>query len=62
MMLIPRTEARCVTVSVEYRLAPEHPFPAGLDDSWNALLWLRKEGKVQLGIDIERIALMGPSA
>ncbi|CAE6537793.1 unnamed protein product [Rhizoctonia solani] len=54
--------AQCVTVSVEYRLAPENPFPVGLDDVWNALLWLSKEGEHELGIDNERIAIMGGSA
>lgn len=52
----------CVIVSVEYRLAPEHPFPAGLNDCWSALRWLHAQGKEQLGIDPKRVALMGNSA
>ncbi|CAE6436610.1 unnamed protein product [Rhizoctonia solani] len=54
--------AKSVVVSVEYRLAPEHPYPAALDDSWDALLWLRKSGADELGVDPNRIALMGASA
>ncbi|CAE7224490.1 unnamed protein product [Rhizoctonia solani] len=55
-------DAQCVTVSVDYRLAPEHPFPAGLDDVWDSLLWLSTEGERELGIDPKRIAIMGGSA
>ncbi|CAE6475536.1 unnamed protein product [Rhizoctonia solani] len=54
--------AKCVVVSVEYRLAPEHPYPAALDDSWDSLLWLHKNGAEKLAIDPSRIALMGSSA
>ncbi|CAE6485603.1 unnamed protein product [Rhizoctonia solani] len=53
--------SKCVVVSVEYRLAPEHPYPAALDDSWDSLVWLHKDGVEQLGIDPSRIALMGSS-
>ncbi|KAB5589214.1 AB hydrolase superfamily protein [Ceratobasidium theobromae] len=55
-------DVRCVVISIHYRLAPENPFPAALDDTWDTLLWVRKEGQSKLNVNKERIAVGGYSA
>ncbi|KAJ4248432.1 hypothetical protein NW762_012769 [Fusarium torreyae] len=47
--------------SVDYWLAPEHPYPAALDDCWACLTWLHRNSKAYQ-IDPKRIAVMGESA
>jgi acetyl esterase/lipase len=51
----------CAAVSVEYRLAPEHPFPAPLEDCYAALKWLSIHAD-ELHIDRSRLAIGGASA
>lgn len=50
-----------IIISVDYRLAPEFPFPYGANDCYDALLWIAANA-TELGIDINRIALAGDSA
>lgn len=53
--------ARCSVFSVDYRLAPENPFPAALDDAKFVLNWLAHNAD-QLGVDRDRVAVAGSSA
>lgn len=50
-----------VVISVEYRLAPEHVYPAAVNDAYAALLWTAAEG-AKFNIDTKRIAVAGDSA
>ena len=54
-------EAGCTVVSVDYRMGPEHPFPAAVDDCFAAVRWLAGHGR-EIGADPGRIALGGDSA
>lgn len=54
-------EAGYLTINVDYRLAPEHPFPAGLDDCIYAVKWTGENAKRWNG-DVSRLAVGGDSA
>jgi acetyl esterase len=55
------SEGHLVVVAVEYRLAPEHPYPTGVNDAFAAFRWLVENAK-QLGVDAENISIGGGSA
>jgi acetyl esterase len=54
-------ELGAVVVSVDYRLAPEHPFPIPLHDAYDALVWASQNAEL-LGADLNRVCVTGDSA
>ncbi|SAL15479.1 esterase/lipase [Caballeronia cordobensis] len=54
-------DSQCAVASVDYRLAPEHPFPAPCDDALDALIWFA-EHRSRLGFATDRLAVGGDSA
>ena len=54
-------ETGCLVVSVDYRLAPSHPFPAAIEDSYTVLTWTVANA-TELGVDATRVGVVGSSA
>lgn len=59
--LLMAAEGGAVTVGIDYRLAPENPFPAAVEDCYASLKWVA-ENATQLKIDLSRLAIGGASA
>jgi len=56
---------KCLNIpifGINYSLAPEHPFPEGLNDVYQAYIWILKHAKEELNMDIKHIILSGDSA
>lgn len=54
--------AKCVVMTVDYRLAPEDPFPACVEDCYDSVVWAFAHGPKELGINNAKIAIGGSSA
>jgi acetyl esterase len=53
--------SEAAVLALDYRLAPEHPFPAAVEDAWGALRWLFDHA-AEMGLDARRLAVGGDSA
>lgn len=55
-------DCNCVVINLNYRHAPESPYPAAVDDVVEGLAWITGKGSAELGVDVSRVALGGLSA
>ncbi|KAL6814285.1 putative esterase [Trichoderma sp. SZMC 28015] len=55
-------EIGCVCFDVDYRLAPENPYPTPIEDSWMAFKWIHDEKVREFNLDVNRVAIGGVSA
>jgi acetyl esterase len=55
-------QSQAAVLALDYRLAPEHRFPAAVNDAWEGLKWLAAQGARELGLDDKRLAVGGDSA
>ena len=62
LLLKMSAELDCIVVAPDYRLAPENPYPADVDDCYATLKWMTDKKKSRLPIDKERVAVVGDSA
>ena len=62
LMMAISEEIGCIVVSPDYRLAPENPYPADVDDCYAVLCWMVDQDKSKLPIDKNRVAIGGNSA
>lgn len=53
--------SNAIVIAVDYRLAPEHPYPAAIDDAYSVLCWVR-ENPMSLPVDVQQIGVIGDSA
>lgn len=56
------TASQCIVVTIDYRLAPEFPYPNAAEDAVEALVWLLKEAPKYYAMDLERVAIGGTCA
>ena len=62
LLLKMARELDCIIVAPDYRLAPENPYPADVEDCYAALKWMTNHRKSRLPIDKDRVAVVGDSA
>ena len=62
LLLKMARELDCIIVAPDYRLSPENPYPADVEDCYAALKWMTNHRKSRLPIDKDRVAIVGDSA